>query len=58
MPFILEDKTFETQIRDIAIKVSKILGVKFASIDIIELTNEAVETAKEYGAIIITQGEN
>ena len=39
MPFILEDKTFETQIRDIAIKVSKILGVKFASIDIIELTN-------------------
>lgn len=37
MPFILEDKEKETIIKRMAMEVSKVLGIKFASVDIIEL---------------------
>ena len=37
MPFLLEDKSKEQIIRNMALRVAKILGIKFASVDIIEL---------------------
>lgn len=37
MPYLLSDKNKEDRIRSMALSVSKVLGVKFASIDIIEL---------------------
>lgn len=39
MPYLLSDKDKESKIRSMALSVSKVLGVKFASIDIIELSN-------------------
>ena len=39
MPFLLDDKDKEYRIRDMALSVSKVLGIKFASVDIIELNN-------------------
>lgn len=39
MPFLLEDKDKENEIRKMALNVSKVLGVNFASVDIIELSN-------------------
>ena len=37
MPFFLEDKEKESTIKNMALEVAKVLGIKFASVDIIEL---------------------
>lgn len=37
MPFFLEDKEKENTIKKMALEVAKVLGIKFASVDIIEL---------------------
>ena len=37
MPFFLEDKDKESTIKNMALEVAKVLGIKFASVDIIEL---------------------
>lgn len=39
MPFLLDDKDKENRIRNMALNVSKVLGIKFASVDIVELSD-------------------